>query len=172
MNIDRIFKKMIASCFVLMFLSFGSLVMAENGRTYTPEELAKYNGQNGTSAYVAVNGVVYDLTSVPEWVDGRHFCQGAIAGKDLTFIWNITPRSHRNPAFLKRFTVVGKLVAAKPQTSETPSPSVTKSQQPIKPTPSVLDRLTILKPIIWGLIIAIVISFIWLIYRLRMKKFN
>ena len=155
MNIDRVIKKMIASCFIVILLSFGSLVMAENVRTFTPKELAKYNGQNGVPSYVAVSGVVYDLTTVPEWANGRHFCQGAIAGKDLTFLWNLVPPSHKDPAFLKRFTVVGKMVNTKSQSSGAPSlPSTQKSP-------------SILKPIVLGLVIAIMITLGWFFYRVR-----
>ena len=32
-------------------------------RTFTAEELAKYNGQNGQPAYVAIDGTVYDVSA-------------------------------------------------------------------------------------------------------------
>ena len=52
-------------------------------RTFNSEELAKYNGKNGNPTYVAVNGIVYDVTNVPEWQGGIH--QGRIqAGRDLS----------------------------------------------------------------------------------------
>ena len=35
-------------------------------------DLAKYNGQNGNPAYVAVNGKVYDVTDSPAWTGGEH----------------------------------------------------------------------------------------------------
>ncbi|UZQ51156.1 cytochrome b5 domain-containing protein [Clostridium kluyveri] len=54
----------------------------QNKRQFTLEELSKYNGANGAPAYVAVNGVVYDLSLVPSWGGGTHF--GLYAGKDLT----------------------------------------------------------------------------------------
>lgn len=34
--------------------------MAE--KTFTREELAKFNGQNGQPAYVAISGTVYDVS--------------------------------------------------------------------------------------------------------------
>ncbi len=46
-------------------------------------ELAKYDGQNGNRAYVAVEGKVYDVTDVPQWANGSHFGKFQ-AGKDLT----------------------------------------------------------------------------------------
>ena len=54
----------------------------EEQRTFTTEELADYNGSNGKPAYVAVDGIVYDVSSVIRWAGGRHF--GLQAGRDLT----------------------------------------------------------------------------------------
>ena len=53
-----------------------------NQRTFTAEELAKYNGKDGNPAYLAVNGVVYDVTNNAAWAAATHF--GLTAGKDLT----------------------------------------------------------------------------------------
>lgn len=55
---------------------------APNQKEFTLEELAKYNGSNGKPAYVAVNGVVYDVSTQPAWGGGTHF--GLYSGKDLT----------------------------------------------------------------------------------------
>lgn len=68
----------------------------------TRAELAKYNGFNGTPAYVAVNGVIYDVTTV--FVQGIHF--GHLAGQDLTGAFL---RQHV-PAALAGYPVVGLLV--------------------------------------------------------------
>lgn len=35
-----------------------------NSATFNQTELAKYNGQDGQPAYVAVDGVVYDVTGL------------------------------------------------------------------------------------------------------------
>lgn len=48
----------------------------------TREQLAQFNGQNGRPAYVAVNGIVYDVTNHAAWSLATHF--GLTAGKDLT----------------------------------------------------------------------------------------
>ena len=57
---------------------------------FTVDELAKYNGKDGNRAYVAVEGVVYDVTDVPQWAGGEH--NGYSAGQDLTdAIENISP---------------------------------------------------------------------------------
>lgn len=52
-------------------------------KEFTLEELAQYDGSNGKPAYVAIDGVVYDLSKVSAWAGGKHF-GGNIAGKDLT----------------------------------------------------------------------------------------
>ena len=51
-------------------------------RTFTAEELAKYNGQNGQPAYVAIDGTVYDVSNIPAWQNGKH--HGNLAGHDVS----------------------------------------------------------------------------------------
>lgn len=53
---------------------------------FTLEDLAKYDGIGGKEAYVAVDGIVYDISNVAEWGGGTHF--GYAAGKDLTGEFN------------------------------------------------------------------------------------
>ncbi|MEH7886743.1 cytochrome b5 domain-containing protein [Bacillus sp. JJ1609] len=53
-----------------------------NGQTFTKEQLAQFTGLNGMPAYVAVNGVVYDVTNNAAWSLATHF--GLSAGRDLT----------------------------------------------------------------------------------------
>jgi len=48
----------------------------------TLTELKKYNGQNGKPAYVAVDGIIYDVTNVSHWSGGSH--NGQNAGRDIT----------------------------------------------------------------------------------------
>lgn len=48
----------------------------------TRSELAAANGRGGNPAYVAVSGIVYDVTNHPGWSLATHF--GLPAGKDLT----------------------------------------------------------------------------------------
>lgn len=54
----------------------------EGEATFTLDELAQYDGQDGRPAYIAVDGVVYDVTDVPPWSGGMHF--GFDAGADVT----------------------------------------------------------------------------------------
>ncbi|WP_432357548.1 cytochrome b5 domain-containing protein [Sporosarcina sp. UB5] len=53
-----------------------------NQRTFTVEELATFTGKNGRPAYIAVNGIVYDVTNNRAWAAATHF--GLTAGKDYT----------------------------------------------------------------------------------------
>lgn len=55
----------------------------EPPRYFTLSELAQYNGKDGKPAYVAVNGVVYNVSSNRLWSGGNHFW-GLTAGRDLT----------------------------------------------------------------------------------------
>ncbi|WP_243110048.1 cytochrome b5 domain-containing protein [Clostridium sp. E02] len=55
----------------------------EPPRYFTLTELAQYNGKDGNPAYVAVNGVVYNVSNNRLWSGGSHFW-GLTAGKDLT----------------------------------------------------------------------------------------
>jgi Predicted heme/steroid binding protein len=81
---------------------------AENGTLeLTLDQLKQYDGKNGNPAYVAVDGVIYDVTDVPQWKNGEH--NGYSAGNDLTdAIKNKSPHGVKQ---LNGVPVVGKLVA-------------------------------------------------------------
>ena len=51
-------------------------------KEFTLEELAEYNGTNGKPPYVAINGIVYDMSHIRPWASGTHF--GLRAGNNLT----------------------------------------------------------------------------------------
>jgi len=71
----------------------------------TLEELAQYNGKDGNPAYIAVDGVIYDVSDVSQWKDGEH--NGFSAGQDLTDeIKNISPHGVSK---LTGLPVVGRL---------------------------------------------------------------
>ena len=71
----------------------------------TLKELAKYNGQNGNPAYVAVNGVIYDVSNAKEWQDGMHK-DGVKAGLDQT---SMIAQSPHGDSVLQGLPVIGKL---------------------------------------------------------------
>ncbi|MDO4788495.1 MAG: cytochrome b5 domain-containing protein [Johnsonella sp.] len=73
-------------------------------KVFTIEELAAFNGKDGARAYVAVNGIVYDVTGVEAWSEGKH--NGVEAGKDLT---EAIQKAPHGTAKLEGLPVVGKL---------------------------------------------------------------
>lgn len=73
-------------------------------RLFTLEELKDYTGREGKPAYVAVNGVVYDVTNSPSWIDGTHF--ELIAGRDLSSEFK---SCHAGNAVLSTLPVAGTL---------------------------------------------------------------
>lgn len=75
------------------------LIMEEN--VFSQEKLAQYNGKNGMNAYIAVNGIVYDVGD--KWKDGRH--HGLEAGKDLTQEFLDSPHGH---TMLGKLKIVGR----------------------------------------------------------------
>ena len=48
----------------------------------TLEELKKYNGMNGQPAFIAVDGIIYDVTDNKAWKGGKH--SGLQAGQDVS----------------------------------------------------------------------------------------
>ena len=71
----------------------------------TIEELAKYDGCEGRSAYIAVSDVIYDVSSSQRWQEGNH--EGAHqAGCDLTAALKSAPHVR---TLIERFPVVGKI---------------------------------------------------------------
>ncbi|MFA6963250.1 MAG: hypothetical protein WC227_00840 [Patescibacteria group bacterium] len=71
-------------------------------KTFTASTLAQFDGQNGQPAYVAVDGVVYDMSSV--FRNGTHY--GFDAGQDQSSVFH----SKHYDSILSGYTVVGKLV--------------------------------------------------------------
>lgn len=74
-------------------------------KVMTRDELARYNGQDGQPAYVAVEGVIYDVSANPAWQGGCH--HGNLAGQDLTDV--ILKKSPHGKRVLKGLPVVGRL---------------------------------------------------------------
>ena len=73
----------------------------------TLDQLKQFDGKNGNPAYVAVDGILYDVSNVVPWNNGDH--NGYSAGNDLTdIIKNKSPHGVKN---LEGLPIVGKLVA-------------------------------------------------------------
>lgn len=55
-------------------------------KKFTKETLSNYNGQDGRPAYIAVNGIVYDITNNSHWTNGeyRHIPTGQDVSSNLT----------------------------------------------------------------------------------------
>ncbi len=74
--------------------------------TFTMEEIAEFDGQDGNPAYIVVDGIVYDVTDSNMWRDGVH--QGRFqAGQDLTE--EIMEESPHGTGVLGRMEIVGQI---------------------------------------------------------------
>lgn len=67
------------------------------------ENLDRYNGEEGMPAYIAVNGIVYDISDSVEWKNGRFL--GVKAGVDLSN--QLSEESGEVLKVLARFKVIG-----------------------------------------------------------------
>lgn len=88
----------------------GPTTTAVPAREFTLDELAQFDGLEGRPAYVAVDGVVYDVSGSTQWAQGSHSsCSlGASAGRDLSELIRQAPATMR--ALLEQMPVVGSLV--------------------------------------------------------------
>lgn len=74
-------------------------------REFTAEDLKQFDGRDGRPAYVAYDGVVYDVTESAMWGDGDH--EGMHdAGADLTEAHADAPHD----VYVTDFPEVGTLV--------------------------------------------------------------
>jgi predicted heme/steroid binding protein len=80
-------------------------MLINDQRDLTLQDLAKFNGKDGNPAYVAVDGVVYDVTNSAAWAAATHF--GMTTGKDLTKEFT---SCHAGQNILNKLKVVGKLI--------------------------------------------------------------
>lgn len=64
---------------------------------------------SGQPAYIAADGIVYDVTGQRDWPMGNHTPCGtdAVAGKDLTQVLNEAPADMRT--YVQQLPVVGTL---------------------------------------------------------------
>lgn len=76
----------------------------DNLPIYTKSQLALRNGQDKPEIWVALKGVIYDVTDSRLWSNGKHYEHWA--GQDLTDELKDAP--HTDAVFGK-FTAVGRL---------------------------------------------------------------
>lgn len=73
----------------------------------TLEALSEFDGREGRNAYVAIDGVLYDVTNSSQWPNGLH--RGSVqAGQDLTLI--LDTESTHGRELLARVPKIGYLV--------------------------------------------------------------
>ena len=71
----------------------------------TIEELAAFDGQEGRDGYIAVDGVIYDVTGVSAWTGGSH--NGNMAGTDVSNVIDSAPHGR---SVLDGLEVIGEIV--------------------------------------------------------------
>jgi predicted heme/steroid binding protein len=75
-------------------------------RKLTRKQLARYDGKDGSPAYTAYDGKIYDLSDSFLWQKGRHQVRH-LAGQDLTGELETAPHGAE---LLERFPLVALLV--------------------------------------------------------------
>lgn len=85
--------------------STGSTTDTAKPLELTLEQLKAYDGKDGHKAYVAIDGIIYDVTAISAWKNGIH--QGKYqAGQDLS---EVIKKSPHGKAALDKAIVVGKI---------------------------------------------------------------
>ena len=92
-------KKVIICLFIILIGA--NIAYAGQQQEFTTKSLKQFNGKKGQPAYIAVDGVVYDVSKV--WHNGEH--NGYYAGNDLSVPIRKYPTMREN---LKKVPVVGK----------------------------------------------------------------
>ena len=103
-TIDKASTSAAASSAVSSSDAASSSSTQSNAQTFTLDELAQYDGKNGNDAYVAVDGIVYDVTNAAKWQNGNHY--GVQAGTDCT---TAISRSPHGSSVLDGLLIVGTL---------------------------------------------------------------
>lgn len=84
---------------------------SSSSRVFTLQDLMKYNGTGGMPSYIAINGIVYDISKLPNELAQSY--SGLPLGKDITFIFNTLDKDKTN--LLNSLTKVGNLVSEEEQ---------------------------------------------------------
>lgn len=133
----------LTGCENLTTQSIGKTVHSKAGqlhlnkkRKFTLSQLSTYNGKNGRSAYIAVKGMVYDVTHAPDWHNGNH--HGVQAGQDLTAAIEHSPHG---ASVLAAVPIVGYLVNERPLATKQPSSGTTSPSKQSDKRTFTLDEL-------------------------------
>ncbi len=114
-------------------------------KSFSKDELEKFDGKEGRLLYVVFKGKIYDLSNSHLWIQGTHMGVHT-RNEDLAETIKSAPHDEQ---MLNRFPVVGNLAEQLPQ-KPVPVPVVEKAvvqapqEQPLKPAPT-LDRRGFLK---------------------------
>lgn len=73
-------------------------------KNFTMEELSQYNGKGNNLAYIVIEGTVYDVTGIKEFVNGN--CKFPL-GKDATEVFYSCLKGDRD--ILRKARIVGVL---------------------------------------------------------------
>lgn len=128
--------------FYIDLRAINELVGSKNYRAekiFTIEELSRYDGSNGKPAYIAVNGIVYDVSKEPTWEGAEHF--NMKAGTDLTEQFN---SCHGEVELLHNLPMVGMLIDGDNNNSEGETRNILEATYAFSPD----DWIKYLTPII------------------------
>lgn len=103
-------KKNIFGFLFLIIITF-SLFTKDNNKSLilTIEELMTFDGTNNKPVYIAINGIIYDVTDLKEWQSNEYKKYGV--AKDLTNEFTFEGKINI-PDILTDTIIVGKLVKA------------------------------------------------------------
>lgn len=99
----------------------------------TIADLAKYDGKNGNKGYIAVDSVIYDVSTVKSWKNGEHK-MGAKAGFDQS---EKILKSPHGKSVLKKLKIVGKLIPTVATATATPTAAAPVPANTTTPAPAV-----------------------------------
>jgi len=91
--------------FYAVIITFLIFSLSAQAKTMTMKEVKEFNGKNGKKAYIVVDNVVYDVTNVKSWKNGKHK-MGIVAGSDVT---KFLSRSPHGASVLNNLKIVGKI---------------------------------------------------------------
>ena len=113
----------LSALYVILFiapkLKGGEKFMDTGYRDMTLNELASFNGKEGTPAYIGYKGKIYDVSSSKKWKNGEHM-RKVKAGEDLTEMISQAPHGEEKVFAMPE---VGKLL---PDTNKQTVPLHTK----------------------------------------------